>query len=199
MGAFLDGEWESICKLFTVDESPDLSANLFEYSSPANELDESPAFAASSSFSHVDINSFSTLSGWISKPPHNFLETRKHTNTDSFADNFLPEATDILSCIDFSMVNGEIDGLFSLPFLQNTRNDTMSGDDDVHTNNAVNMSSATTELTLKRKREVPLLQDNKDEKTSLMETPKKNARTSKHVSTIMRWKKSAVFYRKLLI
>ncbi|CAO2833939.1 unnamed protein product [Amaranthus hypochondriacus] len=34
MGAFLDGEWESISKLFTVEESPNLYADFLEYYSP---------------------------------------------------------------------------------------------------------------------------------------------------------------------
>ncbi|XP_021759477.1 transcription factor bHLH139-like [Chenopodium quinoa] len=196
MGMFLDGEWESICKLFTVDEFPDLAADFLDYFSPESKHDnDSLAYAVLSSnphaekkaFPHVDMNSLSSLCGWISKPPHNFLERKSHTNNSAHCVDDLRVSTDILSCIDFSMVNGEIDASLGLLFPNDTLTDTSTFDNVVNINTFVDMSSPNTELTLKRKREVPMApDDDKDERSSLMETPKKNARISKTTQKAMR-------------
>ncbi|XP_021759478.1 transcription factor bHLH54-like [Chenopodium quinoa] len=156
MGMFLDGEWESICKLFTVDEFPDLAANFLDYFSPESKHDiDTLAYDVQSSISHAEKKAV----------PH----------------------VDILSCIDFSMLNGEFDASLGLLFPNDTLTDTSTFDNVVNINTSVDMSSPNTELTLKRKREVPVApDDDKDKRSSLMETPKKNARISKTTQKAMR-------------
>nr|WCO08303.1 hypothetical protein [Suaeda aralocaspica] len=179
MGAFLDGDWDSLCKLFTVDESPHLAGNFLEYSSPVSEQDDDLKFPVLSH--NVKQHSFSSINDWISNPTPSFLNTKNtdyaYSNNSSdncAADNFF--SGDILSCIDFSMVNAENDGLSS-PALNNI----VLNHNNNHNNNSSSNNnfcsddklSPNTELCLKRKRDAPVIQE------CLMETPKKNARVSK--------------------
>ncbi|KNA19642.1 hypothetical protein SOVF_059650 [Spinacia oleracea] len=177
MGVFLDGEWESICKLFTVDDSPaDLTANFLEYFSPTTEQDHNLNYAPPLSFSHecnyilphIDKNSYSSL--------HNFLETTTHTHSHSCSDD-LAISSDILSCIDFSMIH---DGSLSPLFLRDTETNTTTFNNNNNNNNnkSVNMTLPNTELNLKRKRQAPVLEDDEEERKRLVETPMKNARVS---------------------
>ncbi|KAL2895030.1 Transcription factor bHLH54 [Bienertia sinuspersici] len=178
MGAFLDGDWESLCKLFTVDESPHLSSNLLEYSSPTSEEDDNLKFPL---LSHVNENSYSSINDWISNPTQSFLQTKTTDHTtnstdNSAADNFF--SGDFLSCIDFSMVNGENDGFITPPinniFHKNHTHNHNSGNNDSNNSfNSINKPSPNTELCLKRKRDVPVIQE------CSLETPKKYARISK--------------------
>ena len=165
MGAFLDGEWESISKLFTVEESPNLYADFLEYYSPKSEQDENnPA------------NSFSK--------DILFQENKNYPNNNSNNnDCFLP---DILSCIDFSNLNGEIDASLGLSFPQNNDfHNINNNNDNSDDNNSMNvLLSNVIKSASKRKRDLRVVEDDQEEMNMMEKPSKKNARVSQNVSVL---------------
>lgn len=167
-GAFFDAEWESICKLFSVEES-DSSAHMLDYSPPASKQDDNLTFTAPLSFSY---ESNQSLMGSYSD--ENYL----HGN--GYADNALfsgPCYNDLPVLNDVSL------GMLLVDDARNEAASTHEGSstpmDNASDLNSANQSSCSTELTLKRKLDTPILEDQIEEKTSSMATTRKKAHISK--------------------
>ena len=172
-GAFFDAEWESICKLFSVEES-DSSAHLLDYSPPASKQADNLTLTAPLTFSY---ESGPSLVGRYSE--ENYL------NGNAYADNAFfgaPCYTDLPVLNDVSL------GMLLVDDARNEAASTPEGSstpprDSTSDLNSANQSSCSTELTLKRKLGTPVLEDQIEEKTCSIATPKKKTHTSKTVST----------------
>ncbi|XP_074282438.1 uncharacterized protein LOC141606956 [Silene latifolia] len=151
MGYF-DGEWESICKLLSVEEQPDFS---FDDLLVGNNC---PNFQTSQNYGE------------------NLMYEQDYCN---YMDS--SESNDISLCFDVP-VNGENDGLFGLMFVDSARNEIISTENVESSfvpmenynvsNNSSNPSTLSNEVCLKRR---------VDEEVSVcrLDTPKKKGRTCK--------------------
>ncbi|GAB4852311.1 hypothetical protein Ancab_016503 [Ancistrocladus abbreviatus] len=208
LGAFLDGEWESICKLFSTEE-PEISSSFLDHHPViTNTQDNGLNLKTPSTYAPGDQDSSATAmyDGAVYFPPDALTPIFSHFSQDQSShpllcgsENYYLDASNqsplpndqILESMDVCFMDRINDGSLGLPFLHGMMMDkaipTNEGLSNHQMDSAGDNQSANVEshaiggqVQLKRKSDAPeKLQAESDEKTSSSPTPNKRSRASK--------------------